>query len=161
MKCFCDSKSLEWLWPIITTLLGALIAIISNLINENSKRKTQIKLEKLKIYDEKKFKAYTDLHEFISVAYSFYWPPDEPRREFVTLMKRYFFKLVKIHYPYFRKDVREKVKNLEDQYFCLGDSDLRPKISFEEFIRDHYLPLLNDLNLTVEKIFDEWDDKLI
>ncbi len=146
----------DWLWTVVTTLTGAIIVIFYDFLKERWNRKTQMKLERLKIYDEKRFKAYIDLNEFISIAYSLYWPPDEPRRDFNFLMKNYFFKMVKVHYPYFRKDVREKVNVLADQYLYSDDPDLYI-MPFDKFMKDHYLELLNGLNKTVEKIFDEWD----
>jgi hypothetical protein len=151
----------DWFWTgtfsIISLVIGSLSTILVIYLKELTNRKTQIKLEKLKLYDEKRFKAYLDLYEFISTAYSYYWPPDEPRRDFVALMKNSFFTKIRIHYPYLKKDIREKLKILESQYECLGDPDFVPNIPFDQFIKTDYLTILNELNSTVEKVFDEWE----
>jgi len=74
-------------------------------------------------------------------------------------MKNYFFIKVKIHYPYLKPDIREKIKILENQYICLGEPDLIPQIPFKKFFRTEYLKTLNELNKTVEKLFDECQNK--
>lgn len=146
----------EWFISLLSVITGSLLIIMANQFKEKSRRKSEIKLEKIKTYDEKKFQAYLALYEFISTAYSYY-PPNDAREDFVHLMKNYFFPKVKINYPYYKKEIREKIKEFESQYNCLGDPDFNPKIPFNEFYRNEYLEILNGLNQTVEKIFDEWD----
>jgi len=94
----------EWFWigvfSILSVITGSLLTIIANQWKEKSRRKTQIKVEKIKMYNERKFNAYLEVYEFISKAYSFYDPADDPRQDFVFLMKKYFFKNVKQNYPY-------------------------------------------------------------
>ena len=152
-------QEISWnlILPIITLILGSLMTIFANYWKERSNRNTQIRLEKIKMYDERRFKAYIDLYEFISMAYTIYWPPDNPRQDFVHTMKEYFFKKVKIQYPYFDKKIRDKIKTLENQYIYLGDPDLKPDMPFEKFINSEYLKILNDLNQIVESIFDKWE----
>lgn len=151
----------QWFWisliSLFSVIIGSILTIFANHWKEKSSRKTQIKLEKIRMYDEKKFQAYIDLYEFISNAYSFYWPPSDPKRDFIALMKKYFFTKVKINYPYFKKEIREKIRILENQYDCIGDSDLNPPIPFEKFFRSEYLSILNELNETVERSFDQWE----
>lgn len=142
---------------ILPVIVGALLVILNNFWQEKSKRKTQVKLEKLKLYHEKKLKAYQELDEFISLAYSYYWPPNNLRLQFITLMKDYFFKKVRIHYPFYSKAIREKLKFLEDQYIYLDDPDLRPKVTFNDFLENYFLDTINELNKLVEKMFDDWD----
>lgn len=144
-----------WFWTGAFPIIASIITIIAIYLKEILNRKTKIKLEKLKIYDEKKFNAYLELNEFICTAFS-YFPPDEPRREFVGLMKRHFFIKVKKNYPYIRKDLREKLRILENQYICLGESDFIPDIPFDKFFKTEYLKLLNKLDADIEKIFDKW-----
>lgn len=147
----------EWFISLLSVITGSLLIIIANQLREKSRRKSEIKLEKLKIYDEKRFQAYLDLYEFISKAYSLYYPPDNPRRDFIGLMKKYFFIKVKVNYPYFKNEIREKIKTLENQYDCLGEPDFVPQIPFEKFYKSEYLKILNELNQIVEKTFDEWE----
>ena len=150
----------QWFWnsiiPVITLIVGSFLALLVNYWKEKSNRTTQLKIERLKIYDEKRFQAYLELYGFVSKAYFFYYPPDNAREDFIHLMKRHFFTKVKINYPYFKNDIREKIKMLENQYYCLGEPDFIPQIPFEEFYRSEYLKILNELNQTVEKTFDEW-----
>lgn len=153
----------EWFWigifSILSAITGSILTIIANHWKEKSRRTTQIKIEKIKMYDERKFNAYLEVYEFISKAYSFYDPFDDPREDFVFLMKKYFYKKAKQFYPYLNSEIREKIKILENQYRCLGDPDLHPRIPFDQFFKKEYLKILNELNDTVEKVFDEWENK--
>ena len=151
-----DILNQEWIISLLSVTIGSLLIILANQLKEKSRRKSEIKLEKIKTYDEKKFQAYRALYDFISIAYSYY-PPNDERTEFVHLMKNHFFSKVKINYPYYKKEIREKIKEFESQYQCLGDPDFYPRIPFDEFYRNEYIKILNELNQTVEKIFDEWD----
>jgi hypothetical protein len=145
------------LFPLITLVLGSILTIVANYWREKSIRNTQIKIEKIKMYDGKKFQAYSDLYEFINKAFSLYYPPDNPREDFINIIKGYFFKKVKINYPYFNKDIREKIKIFEDQYDCLIEPDLIAKIPFEQFYKKEYLKILNELKIKIESIFDKWE----
>ena len=153
----------EWFWigifSILSVITGSLLTIIANQWKEKSRRTTKIKIEKIKMYDERKFNAYLEVNEFISKANSLYDPTDDPRQNFVYLMKKYFFKKVKQNYPYLNSEIRKKIKTLESQYICLGDPDLNPQISSDKFFRTEYFIILNELNKTIEKVFDEWDNK--
>lgn len=142
---------------IIPVIVTSLLIIFSNWFIEKSRRTTQIKLEKLKLYDEKKFQAYLGLNEFISKAYHYYWPPDNVRQDFINVMKVHFFIKVRVNYPYFRKDIREIIKILENQYECLSEPDFIPNIPMDQFLRTEYLNILNELSITVERIFDDWE----
>ncbi len=89
----------EWFWigifSILSVITGSLLTIIANQWQEKSRRTTLIKIEKIKMYDERRFNAYFEVNEFISKAYSLYDPTDDPRQNFIFLMKKYFFKKVK------------------------------------------------------------------
>lgn len=153
----------EWFWigifSILSAITGSGFTIIANYWKEKSSRTTQIKVEKIKMYDERKFNAYLEVYEFISKAYSFYDPEDDPRDGFTVLMKKFFFKNVKQNYPYMNSEIREKIKTLESQYICLGNSFLSPQIPSDKFFRTEYLKILNELNKTIEKVFDDWENK--
>jgi hypothetical protein len=153
----------EWFWIGIFSMLSAItgsgLTIIANYWKEKSRRITQIKVEKIKMYDEKKFNAYLEVYEFISTAYSFYAPEDDPKDGFILLMKKYFFKHVKQNYPYMNSEIREKIKILESQYICHDNSFFNPQISSEQFFRTEYLKILKELNDILEKIFDKWENK--
>lgn len=152
----------QWFWislfSLISVIIGSTLTIVANYWKEKSNRKTQIKIEKMKMYDEKKFHAYLDLYEFLSKAFSMYWPPDNTRQNFIAVMKKYFFAKVKIHYPYYKKEIREKIRIFENQYDSLGEPDFIPNIPFDKFFKTEYLKILNELNETVESIFDKWEN---
>jgi hypothetical protein len=147
----------DWFWTGAFSIIASVLTIIAISLKEIINRRTKIKLEKIKIYDEKKFNANLELYEFISTAYSYYWPPDDPRKDFIALMKSHFFIKVKKNYPYIRKDIREKLRILEDQYICLGEPDFKPRIPVDQFFKTEYLKILNELNTDFERIFDKWE----
>jgi hypothetical protein len=153
----------EWFWlclfPVLSVIIGSILTIIANTWKEKSRRKTQIELEKIRMYDEKKFQAYTNLDEFLNKAYSYYWPPNEPEQDFITLMKKYYFTKVKVNYRYFKKDIKEKISILESQYNCLRESDFIPQIPFDKFFHSEYLKILNELNEIIQKAFENWGKK--
>jgi len=72
-------------------------------------------------------------------------------------MKKHFFVNIKKYYPYFKSDIRAKLKILENQYIYLGDMDIYPQNEFDRFIRNDYLKILNELNILTEKTFDNWE----
>ncbi|MEA3448778.1 MAG: hypothetical protein U9Q98_10110 [Bacteroidota bacterium] len=94
-----DFISQPWFWTgvfgIVGLIIGSLISIIRELIAKN----TNLKIEKLKIYDSAIFRAYNDLYSFVSTAYSYYWPPENPRVDFLNLMKKAFLSRYKEKLP--------------------------------------------------------------
>ena len=153
----------EWFWTgifsLISFIVGSLVTLSGIFLKEKLSRSTQIKLEKLKLYDNDKLESYKKLYSFISHAFSSYWPPDEPRKDFNGIMKNHFFKEIKPNYPYYGKKVREQLKILENQYDCLWEPDFIPKIPFDDFFKNKYLEILNELNQIVESTFDNWEKK--
>ena len=153
----------EWFWTglfsIGSAIVGSIITLAGIYLKEKLGRNTQIKLEKVKLYDKDRMESYRRLYSFIAFAYSTYWPPDEPEKDFSALMKNHFFKDIKPNYPYYDKTIREKLKILESQYKCLGEPDFIPSIPFDAFFKDKYLEILNNLNNVVEMVFDTWDKK--
>ena len=143
----------SWFWTGAFSIISASIAIY---LKTTLDRNTKIKLEKIKLYDEKKFTAYLELYDFLATAFAFYWPPDEPRKEFIYLMKNHFFIKVKKHYPYFSKEIRISLKIIGNQYLCIGDPDIQSKVPFEQFYKSEYLKLIKELEKTIEKTFDGW-----
>lgn len=142
--------------PVLTLLIGIISTVIIFWFKESLNRKTKIKLEKLKLYDKKRFDAYYNLYEFISKCYAMF-PLENPRGDFVYLIKEQYFQNVRKYLPYFRKDIRSSLKTIESQYDCLNNSDFHPKIPFDKFVRSNFLDILNTLNSEVEKIFDKWE----
>lgn len=141
----------SWFWAGFFTAIASLGGI---LIKELVSTRSQAKLERLKLYESDVFKAYNSLYRFISSAYSFLWPPNEPRRDYAELMKHSYFKNVKSSMLFFNPEIREILGKLESQYNCLGDPDMIPEKSFEEFYDNEIPKLLGRLEKAVEKRID-------
>lgn len=141
----------SWFWVGFFTAIGSLGGI---LIKELITSRSQVKLERLKIYESDVFNAYNELYQFISYAYSLLWPPDEPRRVFIGLMKNSYFKDVKKHMLFFNSEIREILGKFESQYECIGDSDLIPEKPFDEFYEHDLVKLLQSLEKAVEQRAD-------
>jgi hypothetical protein len=141
----------NWFWaglfPVIASLGGILI-------KELISTRAQAKLERLKLYESDVFKAYNSLYQFISSAYSFLWPPNDPREEYIEFMKRSYFKDVKSSMLFFNPEIRDILGILESQYYCLRDSDLIPEKPFNEFYNNDLSKLLGRLEKAVEKRID-------
>jgi len=76
---------------IFSILFGALISWITIWIRESLSSKSQVKLERLKLYDSEVFKACNDLYRFVRLARS-YWEPGVAREAYIRLVKGNSFK---------------------------------------------------------------------
>lgn len=145
-----DFISQPWFWTgifgIVGLIIGSLISVIRELIAKNR----NLKIEKLKLYDSAIFRAYNDLYFFVSTAYSYYWPPENPRTDFLNLMKKHFYPKIKKNFLYYDPDIRDSLKNLEAQFHSLTDDDLIPPVSHKEFFDEYYLKVLNKLENKIE-----------
>ena len=141
----------SWFWVGLFTVIASLGSI---LIKELISTRFQTKLERLKLYESDLFKAYNNLYQFVSHAYEFLWPPNEPQRSYRELMKHSYFKGVKANMLFFDSEVRDILKKLEAQYDCLLDIDLIPEKPFDEFYDKDLSKLLRRLEKVVEKRTD-------
>ncbi len=140
----------SWFWAGFFTAIASLGGI---LIKEWITSRSQIRIERLKIYDSKVFSAYKELYRFISSAYSWLWPPNEPKREFMELMKHKYFEGIKENMLFYSSDIREVLEKLESQYVCMGETDFIPEKPFDEFYREDLLDLLGKMTKSVlEKV---------
>ena len=114
-----------------------------------------VKLERIRLYESEKFKAYDALYSFISDAFEYLWPPDDRRNDFIALMKEKFYPDIKSKFLYFDSDIREILKIFEAQYECLGDDDLKPPIEQKLFLNKKIFEMLNTLQINVEKKVDK------
>ena len=127
------------------------------MIKETLTNRYQIKIERIKLYEADRFKAYNRLYEFISHAYSF-WPPSDVRLEYISLMKIYF-KNIKPSTLYYSPEVRNLLGELESQYNCLTNPDCSCDKDFYDFINTDYLDTLGKLQNLVEKATDQLFDR--
>ena len=142
----------SWFWTGFFTLVGTLGAVV---IKEIYSSRYLIKIERIKLYDSEKFKAYNTLYTFISQAYKHLWPPDDRRIDFIELMKNKFYPDVKSKYLYFDSETREVLKTFEAQYDCLGDDDFIPPIEQKLFLDVKIMEMLESLQLNIEKKTDK------
>jgi hypothetical protein len=146
----------SWFWAGFFTAIASLGGI---LIKEWISTRSQVKLERLKIYESDIFKAYNQLYQFTSNAYEWLWPPSDPAQEFSELMKSSSFKGVKENMLFYNSEIREVLEKFESQNTCLRDPDLIPEKSFDDFYRDDLLNLLrkleNDVKCRTDNILHE------
>ncbi len=141
----------SWFWIGLFTLAASLGGI---LIKELISARSQAKLERLRLYESDLFKAYNKLYQFISSAYVWLWPPNEPQRDFIGLMTHWYFKNVKKDMLFYDSEVREILEKLEAQYDCLTYPDLIPEKPFNEFYKEDLYKLMRSLEKAVEKRID-------
>ena len=143
-----DFLNQSWFWTGIFTLFGALGGVT---IKEIISSRSMVKLERIKLYESEKFKAYDALYSFISYAFGYLWPPDDRRNDFIALMKKKFYPDIKSKFLYFDSDIREILKAFEAQYESLDDDDLIPPIEQKLFLNEKIIEMLNILQINVEK----------
>jgi hypothetical protein len=141
----------SWFWAGFFTAIASLGGI---LIKEWITNRAQMRIERLKMYDSNVFSAYNDLYGFISHAYDWLWPPNEPDKEFRELMKSYYFKDIKKNMLFYGPEIRKILGKLESQYVCMGDPDLMPEKPFEKFYDDDLLNFLHTIEKAVEQRTD-------
>ena len=137
-----DFYNQSWFWVGFFTAIASLGGI---LIKEWITSKSQLKIERLKIYESDLFKAYNKLYHFVSKAYDWLFPPNNPERDFCELMKSAHFKDVKQQLLYFNSDVRKIIEKIESQYRCICEPDFIPEKSFDDFYDNDLLDLLGKL----------------
>lgn len=143
-----------WFWTGFFTVLGSVGSLGAVLIKELISSKTQIRVERLKLHERECLDAYKKLYSFVTHAGDMIYPPDEPRRDFIAVMKL-FTKEVKPNMLLFNAEIRKMLRELETQYSCLGDQDLIPPIDFDDFIRDKAFKLFEALLKAIENETDQ------
>lgn len=142
-----DFYNQSWFWAGFFAAFGSLGGI---LIKEWISSKSKLNIERLKIYESDLFIAYNDLYHFISKAYDWLYPPDDPVRDFNSLMGSPYFRDIKKQLLYFNSDIRKIIGKLESQYRCMGDPDLIPEKPFDKFYDKDLLNLLGELEKNVK-----------
>lgn len=141
----------SWFWVGFFTAIASLGGI---LIKELISTRSQAKIERLRLYESEIFKAYNNLYHFVSHAYEVLWPPEHRYQNFIGLMKRSYFKDVKVNMLFFNSEIRKTLGKLEAQYDCLGDPDLIPEKPVEEFLDEDISKLLYSLEEAIENRTD-------
>ncbi|MDD3740593.1 MAG: hypothetical protein PHH30_05065 [Bacteroidales bacterium] len=150
------SLTVEHYFMFLGIIIGAMFSLFGVLLKENLSRSKQIKLEKLKLYDNKKRKAYVKLYEFTARSFFNNFPPDDSRKDFLGIMQDYF-KNVKPNYLFFDKATKKELQKLESQYYSLITPEFISIVPFEEFFRNHLFKIFNNINNHIESIFEKWD----
>ena len=147
-----DFLNQAWFWSGFFTLAGTLGAIV---IKEIYSSRSLMKIERIKLYDSEKFKAYNSLYEFTSKAFQSLWLPDDSRRDFISLMKNSYYPNIKPKSLYYDSRIRDVLKTFEAQYECIGEPDFTPPIDQEEFLDHKIIDMLNKSQLDIEKRTDD------
>lgn len=146
--CFINEV---WFWTGIFGIVGSLGAVlIGNLLSG----KYQLKVERLRLHEKESFEAYKKLYGFISHVEDIIFPPDDPRKDFITVMKNYYLNDVKPNMLFFTPVIRKTLHKLESQYEALSNPDIIPEISFDIFIDKHIFNSLKSLREMIEKETD-------
>jgi hypothetical protein len=141
-----------WFWAGFFTTLGSLGAVF---IKELLSNKSQISVERLKLHERECLDAYKKLYNFVAHAGYMLFPLNEPRSDFIALMKgQLFTKEIKPNMLLFTGEIREMLRELESQYTCLGDPDFNPPMNFDDFIKNRASKLLEALLVAIEKETD-------
>jgi len=141
----------SWFWAGFFTAFASIGGIF---VKEWLNRKSQLKIERLKLYESDIFKAYCELYEFTSSAFNWLWPPSDPRQEYIEFMKGVYFKKYKKNKLFYDNRVREILDKFESQYHCLGDHDFIPDKKFDDFYKEDLINLLNELQKITENKTD-------
>jgi len=146
--------SQSWFWTGLFTLAGSLIGSLGTLlIKEWITSRTQLKIERLKIYESDLFIAHSELYKFIDTAYTYLYPPNNPAHEFQELMEIYS-KSIRKNLLYYTPEIRTILHKLDSQHACLRDHDLIPEKPFNDFYKDDLSNLLTKLKNAVEQRTD-------
>lgn len=140
-----------WFWAGFFGVVGSLSGVF---IKELLASRTQLKVERLRLHEGESFEVYKKLYSFISHAGNMLFPPEDPRRDFITVMKNAYLKDVKPNVLFFTPEIRKILYMFESQYEALGNDDLMPKITFDVFVNKHFYRSLESLRKMIEKETD-------
>ena len=144
-----------WFWSGFFAVLGSAVGSLGTLlIKEWFGHKNQLQVERLKIYQAEILAAHKVLYLFASTMHMQFAPPDNPRLDFIAIMKRNFYDSVKPNMLLFSPAIRRILNDFEAQYHCIGDPDLIPRIPFDEFVDKHLHKNLDELEKHIEKTAD-------
>ena len=140
-----------WFW---TGLYGVLGSTLTLLVTGVMRRKRELNLERVRLYDADILAAHKRLYVFASTSILQFSPPENPQADFAFIMKENYFKSVKPDLLMFSSEIRAILHNFEVQYHCLGDEELTPEILFETFVDNHLYKDLAKIERLVEKRVD-------
>jgi len=140
-----------WFWTGFFGVFGSLGGV---LIKEILTTKTQLKLERLRLHERERLDAFKKLYGFVAHTGEILFPPEEPRGDFIAVMKQSFSEDVKPNMLYYPAEIRQILYEFESQYACLSNTDLVPRVSFEEFMDKHVYRSLGSLRKMVEQYTD-------
>lgn len=142
----------NWFWTGLFTIVGTLGGLF---FKEISNFTRSMKIEKIKIYDEKQFSSYNELYSFISTAQSLCLPPGDIESDFAQMMKRSFYTKIKCNYLYYTPSIRSHLKTLESRHICLCDDELMPKVPHDIFFDKEYMKILEDIEHRIEAKYNK------
>jgi hypothetical protein len=140
-----------WFWTGSYGIIGSLSTV---LITELLSKRTQLKLERLRLYSGELLRAYTKLYAFTATGSDMFCPPNDIKADFIDLMKGSYSVNVKPHMLFYEKKIRDILSEFESQYACIFNEDLIPKTSFKEFTHRDMRRHFESLRRIIEKKTD-------
>lgn len=140
-----------WFWTGFFGVAGSLGGL---LIKELLAGKAQMKIERLRMHEKESLDAYKKLYGFISHTEHTLFPLNDPRPDFILVMKNSYTKEVKPNMLFFTHEIRNILYKFESQYEALSDLDISPEVNFDNFIDKHAYKYLESLRKMIEKKTD-------
>ena len=140
-----------WFWTGFFGVVGSLGGIF---IKELLFGKSQLKVERLRLHERESFEAYKKLYGFVSHAGNMLFPPEDPRHDFIVVMKNSYLNDVKPNMLFFTPEIRKILHKFESQYEALSNPDIIPEVSFDIFMDKHIFKSLESLREMIEKQTD-------
>jgi hypothetical protein len=94
-----------WFWTGFFGVAGSLSTLCGMFIKELLAGKYQMKIERLRMHEKESLDAYKKLYGFISHAEDRLFPPDDPRCDFIEVMKNSYAKEVKPNMLFFTHEI--------------------------------------------------------
>lgn len=116
-----------WFWAGFFTALGSLGAV---LIKELLSSRTQINVERLKLHERECLDAYKKLYAFAAYAGDLLFPPNDPRSDFISVMKHSFTKEVKPNMLLYTGEIREMLREARSSIYLPRRPGFNPSDEF-------------------------------
>jgi hypothetical protein len=136
-----------------TGFFGVVGSLGSLFIKDLLASKTQKNIERLRIHEKESLDAHKKLYSFIVYAENLMFPLDDTRQAFTAVMKKYATE-VKQNKLYFTHEIREILDNFELQNAALGNSEIYPNVSFDDFTDKYLYKYFKSLFKIIEKKTD-------
>ena len=139
----------------ILTLLGVVIGNALTLITNWQNNRQQIRIEKLKLHDSARIKAYRRVARFARKLSGSIFPLAEDKQsEFDHIMKKYYFDdELEQDYIYFNSHIQEILDKFEDLYVSMHHPELivATEADQDQFLKEEAFDLAQSLHQEAKK----------